>query len=577
MPSVFRDPVERGGLGGKIGFMETKTVEKQKKAEIMISKRKNFPHCFLFIGEAERFDGRGRLYYNHGAVRFLFFKNRLPDETKSSGTLSYIMNRSRKEAFSMKRFLWILLTAALLTAPFSGAQAGWYPLTVATEGRGIAVYTASNGSQQAGLLYNGFNSSLSLSPTNGLYSCNLTTEYTVWLNDSKAMKALPKGWDLGSINDEALEARMPCGLFLAEVVKQDAPLYTTPGHKHQSARHAPGTLMLVCGEFGDDYYVTLDGWSLSGFTPKSALKKVKDLTYAQATSDAWGVDGASVRTVYTGGGVILRSGSATGYSDDCSDWRLRDGDQVTVLKMAGGWAQLVGGGFIEARFLDPLGDHSRVYATVISDKALDRLNVRSYASKDASVVCKLCAGAKVQVANHTDEWASVFVTGKTGGVLYTGAVMMQFLDFGGDSGKNGCTRVRTRYDLGAGNGGDWYRMSWQKTDGVLPAGTELTVIGVEGRYNADSDDPDRFLCLTADGRLITLLDDGVLDVISSFGLQAKASSSVRMRSAPSTSAGVEATLAQGTKVEVLLRGEGWTMVQYKGQTGYIMSRYLNFP
>ena len=37
------------------------------------------------------------------------------------------------------------------------------------------------------------------------------------------------------------------------------------------------------------------------------------------------------------------------------------------------------------------------------------------------------------------------------------------------------------------------------------------------------------------------------------------------------------TLNQGTGVEVLLRGENWTIVKYRDQVGYVMSRYLQFP
>ena len=427
------------------------------------------------------------------------------------------------------------------------------------------------------MLYNGFNSSLSLSPVSGLYSCDLTAEYTVWLNQNKAQKALPNGWDVGTVNSPEMEAKMPCSIFLAEVVQQDAPLYSTPGHKHLNARHAPGTLALVCGEFGDDYYVVLDAGVLMGFMPKTSLRSVKSLTYTEANSETWGVDSAAEYTVHTGGGVIFRGGSATGYSDDASWWQIQDGEQVTVLTMVGDMAQLVGGGFIESRFLDPDGNHSRVYAAVVSNQPLDRLNVRAFASTDASVVCKLCAGAKVQVISHTDDWAAIFVTGESGGTVYTGTVQMKYLRFDGPTEKNGCTRVRTLYELGAGNGGNWYRLRWKGEDGVMPAGTELTVIGVEGNYNADEDYPDRFLCLTEDGRLVTLLDDGVLETVESLGIQAKATSSVRMRYAPGKTAQVAKTLSKGDKVEVLLRGEGWTMVKYKGETGYIMSRYLQFP
>lgn len=478
----------------------------------------------------------------------------------------------------MKRTVLFLLLAALALSPIIPANAGWNPLTVATEGQGIGVYTSNHGGKQVGILYNGFQSSLSLEPVNGLYSCNLTAEYTVWLNHVKAEKRLPKEWNEGSVNDAALAAQMPCALFLGEVTQEAAPLYSTPGHKRLSARHAPGTLALVCGAFGDDYYVTFGDFSLNGFMPKSALKKVKNLSIVQSESLAWGIETAAARTVYTGGGDIMRSGSATLFSDSSTFRQLRDGEQVTVLTTVGDMAQLAGGGFIETRFLEQNGDHSRVYATVKSDQPLDRLNVRSYASKEAPVICKLCAGAKVQIINHTDEWAAVFVTGETGGESYSGVVQMSYLTPDGNPAVNGCARVRTVYDLTAGNGGNWYRLRWADIGyGGMPAGTELTVIGVEGHYDADLDYPDRLLCLTKEGRLITLLDDGVLEPIQSTGIQAKAASNVRMRSAPDKTAASIATISKGQKVEVLLRAEGWTMVKYRGETGYIMSRYLIFP
>ncbi|MBR6810354.1 MAG: SH3 domain-containing protein, partial [Clostridia bacterium] len=61
------------------------------------------------------------------------------------------------------------------------------------------------------------------------------------------------------------------------------------------------------------------------------------------------------------------------------------------------------------------------------------------------------------------------------------------------------------------------------------------------------------------------------------GIIVRTNASVRMREKPNKEADALRTLSSGTKVEVLLRGEGWTMVKYKDQTGYVMSRYLNFP
>lgn len=470
----------------------------------------------------------------------------------------------------MKRFSFFFIMAALaLTLP-GIALAGSNPMTVATDGKGIAVYAASGGGRQAGTLYNGFAAELSLKAEQGLYSCWLTADCTVWVNQERAQKALPRDWH-GEPRDD-----LPCDMFLAEIATQDAPMFTSPSHRHLSARHAPGTLALVCGEFGDDYLIDL-GATVLGFMPKDSLRQVRALSYPEAHSTDWGVEGASLQTVYTGGGLLIRSSSATGYSDSSTYWQVRDGEQVTVLAMVDGSAQLAGGGFIESRFLDQNGDHSRTLATVISDKPLNRLNVRFSADQDAPANFKLFAGAQVQVVNHTDDWASIFVTGKGGGNVYYGLVRMQYLDFDSKGAQQSLLMVRTLHDLGAGNGGDWYRIRWDISEGKLPAGTQLRLIGVSVPYDGSLEYPDALMCLTEDGRLITILDDGVLEAIDPPEIQAKVTSALRLRLAPDKTAEVAANLPKGAKVDVLIRGEGWTMVRYKKETGYVMSRYLQFP
>lgn len=440
------------------------------------------------------------------------------------------------------------------------AWAGANPVTVATGEGSVRVYTSSSGKKAAGVLYDGFGADCSLTAKNGLYSCALTNEYTVWLNAAQATKAED-------------EQEPPCHILLARVTQTDAPVYATPENKHLTVYHAAGTLVLVYGEFDKDYYISC-GWT-EGFMPKAALEIVRELTFQQAQSDTWGIPDVSIQTVYTDGGVTVCHSTATGYSEAVSYQWL--GDQVKVLTTVGDMAQLANGFFVESRFLDPDGDHSLSYATVISGKILNRLNVRSYASTDAAVVCKLCAGARVQVLDHTEEWASVCVMGEKGGMVYLGAVQMKFLDLAGDSTQSGYTRIRTLYDLGAGNDGNWYRVSWHALPDTLPAGTLLTVIGVEGNYNAEEDYPDAYLCLTEEGRLITLLNDGVVEAVAFTGITVKTTADVRLRAAPSKTADTLKTLSKGVKVEVLLRGEGWTLVQYKDSTGYVMSRYLQFP
>ena len=115
-------------------------------------------------------------------------------------------------------------------------------------------------------------------------------------------------------------------------------------------------------------------------------------------------------------------------------------------------------------------------------------------------------------------------------------------------------------------------------DLLLPAGTLLNVLGVFPSGSSHSDSTEQFLCETEDGRYIKISESGVLEPVNTeTGIFAKVSSAVRMRTEPDPEAKVLYQVKAKTKVEVLLRGEIWTIVKYKGEIGYMMSRYLSFP
>ena len=470
----------------------------------------------------------------------------------------------------MRKMMLAAMTILLLVFLAAPVQAGYNELRVMTDGKGAVVYTGSTGKKQAGILYNGYVTSLSLEDENGLYSCWLTRDITVWVDQEKAQDGWPEEhWQMTM---EAQNA-YPCQMFVAEVTQQEAPVYTSPSHKHLSATHAKGTLLRVCGEFGDDYFV--EGWHGDGFIPKEAVEHYAPLTRAQLYDSNYGLEGLETCRVYTDGFSLAVSGSATGYSDE-DPWVVKDGQEVTVLRRLDGWAQLAGGGFIENRFLTSSGDHTIRYATVSSSKVLNRLNVRWDADKDSGVAVKLFSGARVQVPCHTEEWAAVYVTGTEKSEKITGSAMMEYLVFDDAPVKDGCVKVRLKKMVYAGNGGSQYRSTW--TGDPLPVGTEMTVIGVSADYDIEWDNHDRFLCRLENGRVITVWNgEGVLEPLEGTGIIVRTNASVRMREKPNKEADALRTLSSGTKVEVLLRGEGWTMVQYKDQTGYVMSRYLNFP
>ncbi|MBP3541194.1 MAG: SH3 domain-containing protein [Clostridia bacterium] len=475
----------------------------------------------------------------------------------------------------MRKIVFAALICLLLCLmAVQSALAGYNPLMVTTDGKGIKVYESSQGGKAIGLLYNGFHSSLSLHDENGLHSCWLTRDVTVWLNQDKAQKNYPRN-ENGYFSEKAWQERrdqMDCNVFVGEITQEDAPLYTSTKHKTVCAKHAQGTLVMVFGEFGDDYLVEFG--RDAGFMPKKAIKHYADIKNSQSSGLAYSELPMEKRTVHTGGPELAIGYSATGYCEMQPTY-VKDGDEVEVVKYLDGWAQLIGGAFIETRFLEPEGDHSIRYARVKSSGILDRLNVRGEAAEDGYMRCKLCSGVKVQVASYTDEWAAVFLTGENGGQRITGSAMTKFLVFDDSEVENGCTRVRLTEIVYDNNGNDTYRPKYlgtlEQARIAMDPGTELTVIGM-GNWG------EGFLCLTDDGRLIGVNDfGGILEPIDTLEVFVKTRDSVRFREEPSTDASVISTLPKGARVEVLLRGEEWTMVRYKDQTGYVMSRYLKFP
>lgn len=465
---------------------------------------------------------------------------------------------------------WALL-AGVFMLPAVPAFAGYNEVVVATDGNGVTVYTGSSGSKKAGILYNGYKSEIPLEPTNGRYDCFLTKDFTVWLNLDKATNREPSGHH----GSDEWEAKMPCNIFLAEIVNDNTPVYTSPANKKSTALHAAGTLCVVCGEFGGDYYLR---GPLDGFVRKESIRKISDMTYAQAHSQTYIWDNPETCTIYASvANPVYTAASATGYSDDFHYGGYTKNVQAVVLKDLGGWVQLTQGRFVEKRFLDPEGDHSYPVAYVKTDGILGRLNVRSSASTDAMSEVKLCSGVQVHIVSRTEKWAVIFVSAPNGGVSYTGCVMAEFLDFsGGNSVRDGSTQVRLTKDLP----GDREMVHFYENakGNVLPAGTLLKVIGVyDHQGNSRSNQADVFLCETEDGRYIRVESTGVLEPVQESGLQAAARSAVKMREAPNPDAKVLYQVKAKNKVDVLLRGEIWTLVKYKGKTGYMMSRYLSFP
>ena len=489
------------------------------------------------------------------------------------------MKTTKQKRLFMLVPVWLLLFGLLLWA--GTASAGSNPLHVAVKkGNGISVYTASSGSTKAGILYNGYDNELSLDQTNGRNECYLTGNYSVWIDLKKSSQIPEPEWHDGMDNDQwdadyaEWKKNLPCDIFLAEIIEDDSPVYSTPQNKHVLVRHAKGTLVRVCGEFGNDYLV--EAYS-AGFVAKNAVRKVSDLTTEQRDFP-FIYDKLPVQTVYASEKEpVYFTTSANGYNEQSTYYGYTENTEVTVLRDLGDWVQLEYGMFVEKRFLDPEGAHSYPTAWVKCEGVLDRLNVRYSADKDAVSHAKLCSGIPVHVISQSDQWAVIFFTGPNGGYRLTGCVMKEYLSFDGKNiEQSGITQVRLKQDLGGDERGVRFYEDGEYAG--LPAGTLLNVFGVVPPMSSHSDTTEIYLCETEDGRYIEIWKSGVLEPVNTeTGIFAKVSSAVRMRTEPDPEAKVLYQVKAKTKVEVLLRGEIWTIVKYKGEIGYMMSRYLSFP
>ena len=478
-------------------------------------------------------------------------------------------HRGHKCTFFLLAACLLLTTLLMLTV---SASAGDVRLDVATEGKGVTVYTSATGSGKAGILYNGYYKGLiGWEEINGRNECMLTRSYSVWVNVDKAFSL----WPEEIVDPDEWDKTRPCSVFLGEITKDNTPVYTTPKNKREKVRHLKGTLVIVCGEFGNDYYV--DG-PAEGFISKNAVSKVKDLTPEQGRTGRDIFDDLRKETVYASKSEpAYFSASAGGYNEEETGYGITEKREYGILRDLGDWVQLDNFRFVEKRFLDPDAAHSYPTAWVKCDGQLDRLNVREAADTDSETVVKLCSGVPVHVVTQTKDWAEIYVTGPNGGKMEYGFVMKKHLSFDGKDVKyDGCTQVRLKENVnGIIKEGVFY--GWQGND-VLPEGTLLTVVGVYTAYMSTASSTADFLCETEDGQYFKIHGEyRVEPVKTETGIYAKARSDVRMRKSPDEDGDVLHEVKAKTKVEVLLRGEIWTVVKYKDEIGYMMSRYLSFP
>lgn len=475
----------------------------------------------------------------------------------------------------MKKRLCCALLCVMLAAACLPARAGeFWSITVATEGDGAQVYSSPRGAA-VGVLFNGYNKEVSgpFTEKGSFWAIDLTEEYTVWVNPVTAGSLYPDSEQ----RTEGWENQLPFDAFLGEVREDSAVMRVKPDKRSRLiAWHAAGSQFMVWGEFGAYYYVqTGSGY---GFMSKSdifeALAPEKSKPYAKFHS--WNWPYLEERTVYTDGSAVFASDSAARFSEKTERFSgtvLKQNDTVRIRTyLPGGWAQLQNGFFLETRYLEPDGNHAPARTARVKTTSLaSRLNVRSGPDSQSPVAVKLCSGTLVEVVSQTDEWAVIGLSGTNGaGVL--GCVQKKYLEFEPKKQvADGSVLARVTEEL---SGSDYYRPAAK----TIPAGSSVRIVGVSDGYDITRpEEGDLYVILDEEGGLYWVGDNtGCFEPLEYPALKATASAAAPMRAHPRMDGEVLVKIPSGAKLEVLLRGEGFSMVRYKGQTGYVLTRQIRF-
>lgn len=224
------------------------------------------------------------------------------------------------------------------------------------------------------------------------------------------------------------------------------------------------------------------------------------------------------------------------------------------------------------------------YAYVRTDSLLNRLNVRFDPSEEHKAYYKLCYGVRVRVERRENGWAYISCGTEDDIARICGYVQEKYLDFESDGtayAQIEPIRIRVANDAFYIWDTYWYYPWPRHDDDRIPAGTEMTVLAVKGNFDLtdDTNSFDAFYVETDQGERFWLRNwpDFAIEAVNPQGYTAKTTQSVRLRKGADIGSKALKLIDAGKKVEILLRGEGWTMVKYRGETGYVLSRYLLFP
>ncbi|MES9703901.1 SH3 domain-containing protein [Bacillus toyonensis] len=330
---------------------------------------------------------------------------------------------------------------------------------------------------------------------------------------------------------------------------------------------------------GKEGYVSLEFVKIDGNTEeikKPEQPKTSDATIKNGTQEVGTINATSLR---------VRSAANTSSS---VLGNLKNGEKVTVLGKANGWAKINyqgKEGYVSLEFVKlEAGKQEEKPAENITNGTQEvgtinatSLRVRSAANTSSSVLGNLKNGEKVTVLGKANGWAKISYQGKEG------YVSLEFvkLEAGKQEEKPAENITNGTQEVGTINATSLRVRSAANTSssvlGNLKNGEKVTVLGkANGWAKINYQGKEGYVSLEFVKLEAGKQEEKPAEDITN-GTQEVGTinaTSLRVRSAANTSSSVLGNLKNGEKVTVLGKANGWAKINYQGKEGYVSLEFV---
>ncbi|MGL5328389.1 MAG: SH3 domain-containing protein [Peptostreptococcaceae bacterium] len=415
--------------------------------------------------------------------------------------------------------------------------------------------------------------------------------FTVEKNEKVLILELSKGWYKIKNNDDKEGWVSSMYISITEDTKSES---RATSYKEKvvndnglNVRSGAGTSYRVIGSLNKGTKVNVisesNGWSKIDFDGRIGYVSSKYLdekkpSYTDTTTKTVNTDGLNVRT-----------GPSTSYS---VAGKLNKGDKVEVISESNGWSKILfkkKESYVSSRYLDGKtsgnGNETVKPETPKETKIVNTssLNVRSGPSTSYSKIGTLSKGSKVEVISESKGWSKIIYKSKE---AYVSSEYLSKTSTGnGNNNGNETVKPETPKETKIVNTSSLNVRSGPSTSyskiGTLSKGSKVEVISESKGWSKILFNK-KEAYVSSEYLSKTSIDNGndnngneTVKPETPKETKMVNTSSLNVRSGPSTSHDKVGTLSKGDNVEVISENSGWSKILFNKKGAYVSSQYLS--